>query len=58
MDHTVPNLLAGDALSKKNTASYSEFTGTAGERLTTDSKIKQFIEDFGLWLKTHKRAVI
>jgi hypothetical protein len=27
-----------------------------GERLTIDSKIKQFIEKFGLWLKIHKES--
>ncbi|MCC8399062.1 MAG: hypothetical protein LN563_00505, partial [Rickettsia endosymbiont of Platyusa sonomae] len=54
IEQRIPALLADDKLYQKFTASYLELAGVRGERAALDYKIKQFIEEFGLWFKTHK----
>ncbi|WP_425363535.1 hypothetical protein [Candidatus Tisiphia endosymbiont of Hybos culiciformis] len=56
IEHTIPGFLAQDDLYQKFTAVYSEFAKAIGDKRRVDGKIKQFIEDFGLWLKTHKES--
>ncbi|WP_425361534.1 hypothetical protein [Candidatus Tisiphia endosymbiont of Ceraclea dissimilis] len=56
IEHTIPGFLAQDDLYQKFTSVYSEFTKAVGDKRRVDGKVKQFIEDFGLWLKTHKES--
>ncbi|WP_341753018.1 MULTISPECIES: hypothetical protein [unclassified Candidatus Tisiphia] len=56
IEHTIPGFLVQDDLYQKFTSVYSEFAKAVGDKRRVDGKVKQFIEDFGLWLKTHKES--